>query len=127
MLRALITFSIPIIALVSLFAWIYFLYIRRGLSIAVLLPGATLSLIRVSFVARGSYLLYETADDRQILGYIMLMFTLPETLLVSGLRNQVLLWANVASVLVVLGSFLCVLVLASLASLVSKWRVRSDT
>ena len=79
---------------------------RSGGGAAVVFSGSVLSIIRVSGLWVGSALLSHTAGYGQVIGYWLLLFTLPEALVVRGLRNAPLLWKLSLSCLVIVGSFL---------------------
>lgn len=111
------------VAAVSLLilVWIRKVSPRSGLRRTVLLPAAVLSIVRVSFVWLGSHLLKDGGSDWQIVGYAMLIFTLPEAIVVRALRNQEALWRVALSVLVVAGSILWVATMAALAIALRRW------
>jgi hypothetical protein len=76
--------------------------------------GSVLSVIRVSSLWIGSALLSATAGPGQVIGYWLVLFTLPEALIVRGLRNDPLMWKCSLSLLVIMGSFLAGAMLAGL-------------
>ena len=93
----------------------------KGLHRTVVLPAAALSVMRVASVWVGSALLKDGGSAWQILGYALLMLTLPEMVLVRALQRQETLWRVTLSVLVVAGSVLWVSTIAALAIAVRRW------
>src|SRR5215469_3933022 len=73
--------------------------------------SSALSLFRIACLWIG-YLSMKTEGFGQVLGYLMLMCTLPEALLARQIRQQPILWVSLMSLLVPIGSFLWVLLLA---------------
>jgi len=73
--------------------------------------SSALSLFRIACLWIG-YLSMKTEGFGQVLGYLMLMCTLPEALLARQIRQQPILWVSLMSLLVPIGSFLWVFLLA---------------
>lgn len=71
-----------------------------------IVTGSILAVLRVSSLWIGSSFLTNTADSRQVVGYVLCLFSLPEALVVSGLRNNVAAWKWSLSLLLILGSYL---------------------
>jgi|SRR5215469_1224024 len=68
---------------------------------------SVLSLFRIACLWVG-YFSMKTQGFGQVLGYFMVMCTLPEALLAGQIRERPILWASVISLLVPIGSFLWV-------------------
>src|SRR5215470_19818041 len=77
--------------------------------------SSALSLLRIACLWIG-YLSMKTEGFGQVLGYLMLICTLPEALLARQIRQQPILWASLISLLVPIGSFLWVYLLACITS-----------
>jgi hypothetical protein len=58
----------------------------------------------------------KTAGLGQVFGYLMLLCTLPEALLVRQIRERPVLWASMISLLVPIGSFLWVFFLGCIVA-----------
>ena len=95
-----------ILLLVGLFGWVCCIPSRRGAGTVVIFIGSVLSVIRVSGLWIGSALLSATAGSGQVIGYCLVLLTLPEALIVRGLRNDPLILKLSLSLLVIVGSFL---------------------
>ena len=94
------------ILFMGLFGWVCCVPSRRGAGAVVVFVGSVLSVIRVSSLWIGSALLPATAGSGQVVGYWLVLLTLPEALIVRGLRNDPLIWKSSLSLLVIVGSFL---------------------
>ena len=110
------------ILFMGLFGWVCCVPSRRGAGTAVIFVGSVLSVIRVSGLWIGSALLSATAGSGQVIGYWLVLLTLPEALIVRGLRNDPLIWESSLSLLVILGSFLMGAMLMGLRYAVQKNR-----
>jgi hypothetical protein len=77
--------------------------------------STALSLFRIACLWIG-YLSMKTEGFGQVLGYFMLMCTLPEALLARQIQQQPILWVSLMSLLVPIGSFLWVFFLACVAA-----------
>lgn len=108
-------------ASVLLLVWIRGAAPDKGLRRAVVLPAVVVSAARVGSVWLGSHLMKDGGSSWQIVGYFLLMLTLPEMVLVRGLQRQETLWRVTLSVLVVAGSILWVATMAALAIAVRRW------
>ncbi len=69
--------------------------------------GSILAALRVSSLWVGNFLLTNTFDDRQVMGYFLSMLSLPEAALLKNLRKD-LVWQSTLSVLLIAGSFMFV-------------------
>ena len=111
---------LSVILLVGVLGSICCIPARRGTGPMVMYFWIGLSIIRVSSLWIGSALLSVTAGPSQIIGYWLVLLTLPEALIVRGLRNDPLMWKSSLSLLVILGSFLLGAMLAGLRYAVQK-------
>ena len=76
-----------------------------------IVAGSILSVFRVSCLWMGSFWLTNTSDYRQVISYFLLVFTLPEAVIVSGLRKALLIWKLSLSLFLIMGSFILVYIL----------------
>jgi len=74
-----------------------------------------LSLFRITGLWIG-YFSMKTAGVGQVFGYLMVLCTLPEALLVRHIRGQAILWASMISLLVPIGSFFWAFILGCIVA-----------
>jgi hypothetical protein len=67
----------------------------------------------------GSSLINKNSGSGQVFGYLMLLFSLPESLFVKALKDDSFLWSGILSLLVVAGSFMITFLFSGIAALVS--------
>ena len=71
---------------------------------SVLAVGTIAGVIRALVFCLGAYLLSQTADWRQPLGYGLALVGLPEVVMMRGLRDQPFVWAMVSSIMLVVST-----------------------
>lgn len=106
---------ISVIALISI-RWISAI---DGFWKSVWWVASALSLFRIACLWIG-YLSMKTEGVGQILGYFMVLCTLPEAFLARQIRGQPILWACMISLLIPIGSFLWIFLLGCLVAKKSK-------
>ena len=84
-----------------------------------IITGSILSVLRVSSLWIGSSLLTNFSDSRQVIGYFLTLFSLPEAIIVRSLRKDLLAWRLSLSLFLVIGSFILVYIIYFLSKKVT--------